>query len=307
MSDQFPDDWKAQIAGDSDDNLKSLEGFESPVEFGAAYFKQSVDAATAAEALKNANWRAPFVGDDEKYAKRMEKFTTQEDYGKNFREMETLISAGELLKPLPENATEDDIKAFREQQGIPLEVKDYLENLPEGLVIGEDDKPIVADFMNTLHKLNVPPAVGHAAIEWYNKFQEEQGAAIAEQDKSHEDETTDALRERWGSEYRLNINIAKGALAELPEEKRDMFLDARMNDNRALFNDAEVMGWLAGVGRKINPTATIVGAGGGDSKTVDTRIAEIEATMGTPAYIKNPKVQEELKGLYTIRDQDKAA
>ncbi len=298
----FPDDWKAQIAGDSADNLKSLEGFESPVELGTAFFDQSAAAVTAAEAAKNENWRTPFVGDDAKYAKRMEKFTTQEDYAKNFREMETLISAGNLLKPLPDDATEDDIKAYREQQGIPLEAEQYLENLPEGLVIGEDDKPIVADFMKTLHELNVAPAVGHAAIEWYNKFQEQHDASIKEQDKAHEDETTDALRERWGSEYRININIAKGALAELPEEKRAMFLDARMDDNRALFNDPDVMGWLAGVGRKINPTATIVGAGAGDAKTVDARIAEIEATMGTKEYTKNVPVQNELKGLYELRD-----
>ena len=303
MTDQFPENWAESFSGGDADNLKVLQGFENPEAFGTAFFEQSAAAKVAADV----NWRAQFAGDDEKRATQLERYTTPEDFGKSFFEKDAKIRAGDALKPLAENATDDDVKAFREQQGIPLEASEYLENLPEGLVIGEDDKPIIADFMNKLHALNVPPAVAHATVEWYNEFQEQQQAAIREQDKAHEDETTDVLRDKWGSEYRININIAKAALAQLPEEKRAMFLDARMSDNRALFNDPDIMGWLAGIGRQVNPTATIVGAGEGSDKAVDVRIAEIEATMGTPAYTKDEKVQAELRRLYDIVGKREAA
>ena len=305
MSDQFPDDWKAQIAGDSEDNLKSLEGFDSPVALGAAYFEQSATA----KAAEGANWRDPFVGGDKNYGKRMEKFTTQEDYGRSYREMETRISAGDVLKTLPENATDEDVKAYRKQQGAPEEVAGYFDGMPDGLVIGEDDRPIVEDFLaKVIHKHHLPPAAGHDAMAWYNDFQEQQEAAIAEQDKKHSDDFDSVLRDEWGTEFRTNMNYSKNLLTDLPSELQEEFMGARMSDNRMLSNDPAIRRWMTNLARRIWPSPTLVPSNAGDmGKTIDARLAEIKSKMGTPEYTKDEVMQAEYRDLLEAKDKQRKA
>ena len=306
MADQFPDDWKAQIAGDSEDNLKSLEGFDSPAALGTAYFEQSA----AAKAAEGANWRDPFVGDDKKRGTQLERYTTQEDFGKAFFERDALISAGDLLKPLPENATDDDIKAYRAQQGAPEEVAGYFDGMPDGLVIGEDDRPIVEDFLaKVIHKFHLPPAAGYAAMTWYNDFQEQQEAAIAEQDIKHSDEFDATLRDEWGpAEFRTNMNYSENLMTDLSPEIKEEFLGARMSDNRMLSNDPAIRRWMTNLARRILPSPTLVPSNAGDmGKTIDARLAEIKGKMGTPEYTKDEAMQAEYRDLLEAKDKQRKA
>ncbi len=303
MTDGTPE-WYEQFADGNEGNLETLKAFENPEAFGKAFFEQSAAAAASADD----NWRDPFSAGDEKYGKRLEKFTTPEDYGKSYRQMEQRISSGDVLKPLPENATDDDIKAFREQQGIPLEATGYLENLPEGLVIGEDDKPFLEDFLGKLHGLNVPPSVAHATIEWYNNFQEQAEADIAEQDKRHSDEFDAALRDKWGTEFRVNMNYGENLLSDLSPEAKEEFLGARMSDNRTLANSPEMRQWMTSLGRKLWPSQKLVPTGDGDSQTsAKARLKEIDNMMGTPAYTKDPEIQAEWRRLTDFVDAQEAA
>jgi hypothetical protein len=252
------------------------------------------------------NWRATFAGDDGKVDPVLERFTTQHDFLKSFKETQARIRSGELLKPLPKGATPDDVKAYREQQGIPGESKGYFEALPEGLVIGADDQPIFDTFAEKMHAINAPPAFVHEAIKWYNDFQQEQTEALVEADKKHADECSQQLRDEWGSDYRVNINVTKALLSTMPAETQKRFNDARTPEGKAFLNDPEIVKWLVGLGREVNDVATIVDGGATDDKSIDARIAEIEATMGTKAYTKNEKVQAELRKLYEVREKRKA-
>ena len=162
--------WKDALAGDNQERLESLKDYETPDKFLEEF-----------SALKNKNWRDDFAGDDEKLKSTFERFKSPKDLANSYVEAQQKIRSGQMkVEPPPSDADEATINAYREQNGIPLEATGYLENLPDGLVIGEDDKELFTDFMGALHGVNAPPQVAAAAVEWYNKFAEEQQDLVAE-------------------------------------------------------------------------------------------------------------------------------
>ncbi len=278
-----------------EEQIDILKGFETQTDFATKYFE-----------LTDKNWRDDFAGDDDKFKSTLERFATPLDMSAAYREAQATISSGRHKELPGEGATEDDIKAYREANGIPLESAGYMDNLPEGLVVGDDDKELMADFMGALHKVNAAPEIGHAAIEWYNNFAEEQQDAIAEVDSQQHQEATDALRTEWGSDYRANINMA-GAFLErvFGKDAKDAMLNGRYADGRAFMNNAEVLMGMAAEQRRFDPATQLTPPGGDAQKTLNDEIAELEKYMSEKRteYFKDQKAQDRLKQLYEIRLQ----
>jgi hypothetical protein len=218
------DSWKESLAGEDQGRMDALSGFQSPDEL----FNSLNEA-------KNYDWRSAAAGEDEKFKSQLERFDSIGSFANSFREAQQKISSGQLKDPLPADASEDQIRSYREANGIPLEAKGYTENLPDGLVLGDEDKEIFNSFADALHGVNAPPEIAHKAIEWYNSFAEQQQDAQAEADHQHHQETEDKMRQEWGPDYRQNINLV-GAMIEksFGQEGNDIILNARGPDGRAL-------------------------------------------------------------------------
>ena len=272
-------------------------------------FLKSFDTQDAliesAQTAQNANWRDAFAGEDDKFKSSIERYSTPEDLGKAFREQRATISSGNLSPKPDENATPEDLAAFRSANGIPAESSGYLENLPEGLVLGEEDKEIFEDFAGAMHEMNVEPSVMHKVIDWYNGFAEDQQDAMAEMDNGHHQETEDALRTEWGTDYRANINLV-GSLIETTfgEENASAILNARDAEGRALMNIPGVLEGLASIQRQLNPVARIAPSTGRTAdQTLEDEITELEKFMreDRDKYNKDEKSQARLRELYQIR------
>lgn len=251
------------------------------------------------------NWRQQYAGEDTKRLGQLERFASPKAVLDAYFSAQEKIRSGELRSPLPENATPEQVAAYREQNGIPEKPEGYFEKLPDGLVIGDADKPLFNSFAEGLHKLNAPPQIAQYAVSWYNKLQEEQAAKVAEGDTTAKAATEDALRVEWGADYRANINHIQGFLAQAPEGVSDLISNARGADGKAILNDLNVVRWLASVARDLNPTGTIVPAGGSVGKGLEDEITEIETFMRTDraAYNKDEKKQSRLRDLYTARER----
>ncbi len=297
-------EWMDAIAGEGEDaaaRLEILKDFESPT----AIFD-------AQQELANANWRTPFIPEDDAdgaVAKQMERFNAPVDFGTSFREAQATLSANKQSVPLAENATDEDILHFRQTNELPLEAADYLKDLPDGLILGEDDLPIAEVFMGALHAEYAPAKYGHALIGAYNKFQEESQAAEAEMDATHNTETTDTLRGDWGTDYRANINIVHAFLEKtFGKEAKENLLNGRYGDGRGFMNDANVLKGFAEIARAADPMAPIVTTGTNAVTTMNDEIAEIEKFMRTnrPEYNKDQKMQARLRELYDIRTKHDA-
>lgn len=292
--------WYDAMAGEDAARIEVLKEFDTPEAFYNSH-----------QAMTDRNWRSAIAGDDEKFATTLERFENEGAFGNAFREAQQTISAGKYKEALPEDgATEEDVKAYREANGIPFEATGYLENLPEGLVIGEDDAPIAEVFMNALHSVHAPPGVAHALLSQYNTFAEETQTARTDLDTEQAREATDALRESWAGDYRANINMV-GAFLEntFGKDVKEQLLNGRFEDGRAFMNDPKVMQGLAAAQRALDPMTQIVHPGGDPQKTLNDEIAEIETFMAEhrTAYNKDNGKQARLRQLYQIRIDHEAA
>jgi hypothetical protein len=291
--------WQESLAGDNLERLEALNKFESPDNFFEHY-----------DGMVNHNWRDDFAGDDDKFKSTLERFSTPADMGTAFREAQGKIRSGQFRDAPGPDASEDDVKAYREANGIPLEAAGYMDDLPDGLVVGEEDREIMSDFMGVLHQMNVAPEVGHAVINWYNEFAEGQQDALAETDARDHQATEDQLRESWGGDYRANINLI-GALIEstFGAEHKEVILNARDPDGTAIMNIPGVLEGLAELSRKVNPIAQIESQGGDPSQTLNDEIAELEKYMkdDRKAYNADEPAQARLRQLYDIRLKHEAA
>lgn len=299
ITDDGGGDWREALAGDNVERLESLNKFESVDAFNDHY-----------DGMVNRNWRDEYAGDDDKFKSTLERFSSPADMGKAYREAQATIRSGQYKTAPGPDATEEDLNAFRQANGIPLEASGYMENLPDGLVVGEEDREIMADFMGVLHEMNVEPRVGHAVINWYNNFAEEQQDLLADMDAEHHQETEDALRQTWGGDYRANINLV-GSLIDstFGADFKEVILNARDPEGRAIMNIPGVLQGLAELSRKINPIAALEPPGGDPQQTLNDEIAEIEKVMkeDRQRYNADEGMQARLRQLYDIRTKHQAA
>jgi hypothetical protein len=267
---------------------KVLEGFKSP-----------------ADLLGALDWRKSIAGGDEKNIKLFERFATLGDVGKAFNEAQTKIRSGELAKPLPKDATPEQIAEWRKGNGIPEKPADYFTgSLPKGLVIGEDDKPFFDAYAEVFHKHNLKPEVVHEIAQKYYAMQDQQIQAQGVADNESKGKLTAALKQAWGQDFAANSNVYASYIAAAPKEVQEILTTARDVDGNFLLYNPAVVSWLTAQAREVNPAGHLVpGSGDGSIQTVQTEIDAIEKLMRTDraAYNKDTAKQERLRQLYGAR------
>jgi hypothetical protein len=243
---------------------------------GQQQAQQAQGAQQAQQARFPDNWRELMAGDDAAELKRLARFTSPDAAFKSFREMEKRFSAAKFKTELPADATEEQITQYRRDNGIPETPDKYELKLEDGLVVGEDDKPMIDLFLKAMHAKHASPEIVSAAVNAYYQIQEEQQAAQIEEARALKEAAQETLRAEWGADYKTNVNLMKATLASMPESLRDRFKSATLGDGSFAFNDVEFCQWFAGWAREINPAGTVVG-GGADNQlqTIDAELAKM--------------------------------
>jgi hypothetical protein len=286
------------------------------------------DKPAAAPADWPENWRDLMAESarpgDKKFRERLDRFNAPTEVTKSWLAAESKISAGETKKALPEGATADEVAAWKKEQGLPLEAKDYIEKmeLPKGVVFGEAEKPLVNSFAEAALKNNWDQNTYNGAVKWWTEQQAQIQAAREAADDDFHQKSDDALRSEWGADYRKNVNAIGNILSTLPEEMhiRDgnrtevggVLLAARLPNGRLLGDHPVFVKWLANQARELNPTATLLPAGTGDpTGSIDTEIQNIEKLMKdrTSDYWRGPKsgeMQQRYRDLLDGRERMKS-
>lgn len=255
------------------------------------------------------DWRGQFIGDDEKLLKVAGRYQSVKAMAEANEKMRVKLSSGKVIEPLGEDSTDDEKASYRKAMDIPDAPADYLAKLPEGLVVGDDDKPFVDVFLAKMHAANAPQATTNAALDSYYEIVEEQQAAILEQTAVAKKACEDALREEWATpgEYRRNDNVLQNYVASLPEAVRDAFDKGTGSDGIPLGYNPAIRQWLVSRALEENPLATIVpGAGTNQASAVADELASIKAKMGTSAYINDEKMQARYRELLDAQSKIKA-
>lgn len=256
------------------------------------------------------DWRDKLAGGDEKALKALGRYQSPKDVAKALTEAQARISKGLAPAKLPDDATEEQVAAWRKEQGIPETPDGYLEKLTNGIVVGEDDKPMVDAFLADMHKGHAKPEHVAAALDWYYRTQDEMAAEQSRKDGEFRKQTEDALRAEWGPEYRANVNAISAFLDSAPVEGetslKDLLLGARLADGTALGDNPLALKWLRQLANEANPAGFIAPSQGGSQiKSVQDEIAEIEKFMreDRAAYNRDPAKQARLRQLYEAEEK----
>lgn len=262
------------------------------------------------------NWRAEMAGDDKAYLKVLERYDSPAAVAKAHRELATKMSSGELkapAKPLAADATPEQKAAWRTEQGLPADGAAYVAGvkLPNGIVPGEADKPLIEGFINSVaaEKGWTQDQVNDA-IAWHMGEAQKQVQAREKADGEFKNGALVTLGQEWGKDFAGNQNAVASAIALLPEGIRDRLLTARTPDGRILGDDPEFNRGMLLLAKTMNPAAALLPNTGGNGLTgVESKIGEHEANMrapqGTPAwdkYWRSETAQAELRQLYGARD-----
>jgi len=290
-------------------------GREAPKPNGAATLAEGggePDKPVQAPAQFPENWREIMAGGDAKELARLKRFNSPNNVWKMVRGIEAKMSSGELLRAKPEGdpsdpAVKQALEEWRGQIGIPEKPEGYLEKLPNGLVIGDDDKPLVESFLADMHSADAPPPYVHKALEWYYANQEKMVEERSNADKANRAQVEDELRSEWGSEYRAHLNNIHALFGQHgSKELLNEFFAARMADGRPLGDHPGVLKFLAAVANELNPHGTITPVEGQTpSETIDSELANIQKLMADnrSEYWTNPGMQQRYRELLDVKDR----
>lgn len=227
-------------------------------------------------------WRDEFSGGDEKLAARFGRYNSPKDVAAALVAAQNKIAEGGVKAPLQKDATPDQLTAWRKENGIPEKPEEYFGQLKlkDGMVIGDDDKPIIEAFLKVAHSQNMAPGVASAAVDWYYDELDRQTELRAAGDKKAALDAEDALRKEWGTNYRQVKNVMDSFLDSMPEGIREGFKRGRLADGTPLLASAPVMSWLAQQASSLNPAGIIVTADGATmASSIDDEIKTIEGWM----------------------------
>lgn len=244
------------------------------------------------------------AGGDEAALKRLARYADPVAAAKALSSLQERISKGELRSPLPKDATADQVKAWRAENGIPEAPDKY--DLGE-LKVNPLDKPIIDSFLATAHARNMTAEQTRDAIGWYYAEVERVGAKRVEKDKAAARAAEDTLREAWGNnEYRANIASVQNLLATAPADVKDNLMYGRLADGTPILAHAGTVQYLLGLALEINPASTLELPGSGSRMdAVDTELKSIEKVMredrGT--YNKDEKMQARYRDLLGAKEK----
>lgn len=258
-------------------------------------------------------WRELYAGQDEKKLSRLSRYASPVAALDAMIAAQNKISTGEFkaVTPFPDKGTPEEQNAWRQANGIPEAPDKYDFKLPSGMVIGDDDKPIIEDFTKYAHSKNLPNEAVASTIQWFMDWQERAAEEEANVIQQARQSSEDKLRAEWGPDYRPNLNAIMSLLNQAPEGIKDKFLNGTMADGTPIGNDPDMLRYLASLALQINPHTTLVpGAGANVASAIEDEIGKLETMMQNRSseYWKGPtaeKNQQRYRELVTARDKMK--
>ena len=156
-------------------------------------------------------WRELALGEghSEKDLNQLKRLKSPADLTRAYLEAQKIVRKGVEPMTINDESSEEDIAAYRKGVGIPEKVEDYKLEFSENMKPTEADKEALDAFRQMAYEKHIPPAHAQAALDWYEASQELQLQDIQEAALNFRTETSEALREDWGGEYKSNITAIK--------------------------------------------------------------------------------------------------
>lgn len=181
---------------------------------------ETIDAPAAATpaAAPADDWRAT-LPDDLKALPAAQKYATPADLLKGYVEAEKLIGRKGVAVP-GENATAEEVAAYRTALGVPETPDAYGLKAPEGIPpeVWSDDS--AKAFASEAHKLGLTPQQAQGLAGWWAGAMAQQVASMGLEADGRPFE--DVLREEWGGQFEAKMDLAKRAVREFGADEQTL-------------------------------------------------------------------------------------
>ncbi|MFA7333359.1 MAG: hypothetical protein WC130_03600 [Kiritimatiellia bacterium] len=266
---------------------------------GADAGKPAGDPAAAGD-----DWRRKLAGEDEGDLKTLGRFASEKDLWNAYKNLRGKVSSGELKAPLAKDATPEQIKEYREANGIPDAAEKYLEAIPDGVDFGDEDRAAMVPFLKEMHDMNAPKEYVQAAMKAYHNSVLQQNERIRENDSVMKSETEESLRAEWGPDYKPNMAAVNNLMdAHFPADVKAALMNARDHEMKPLLFNKGFLQAMAQLGRELNPVGSTYGTGMDNIDTIDSEMKKIEGKMGTKEYWKDEKMQGRYRELVAAKQR----
>ncbi|HJQ56754.1 MAG TPA: hypothetical protein VJ890_07600 [Vineibacter sp.] len=236
------------------------------------------------------NWRELAASGDRDVATLLGRYESPKAMARALKDMRTELSRrGAKAGPPAADAPPEAIAAWRRAQGVPARWQDYgtALALPEAMVLGEADAPVVDGFFQAAHAADLPQRHVDAMLRWYFSQRERQDIERINADDEARESTAATLRQDWGAHYGRNVNLIAAKLrptfAAFGTDLFDRLLLARMPDGRVIGDDAAMSRALYQLAMDLDPASRPTpGEPVAHAAAIAGRRAEIEAIMAGP-------------------------
>ncbi|MCK5149096.1 hypothetical protein KAR48_20235 [bacterium] len=240
----------------------------------------------------------------EKMMKRMARYASPRAAMDAMVNAQNKISSGGLVKIPGKDATKEELAQYRKDIGVPEEAKGYDLALGDGMVIGDEDKALVDEFLGVAHAGNYTQQQVTDGLNWYYQNQENLLAERYEADATFHSEAEEELRAEWGVEYKPNQNIMANYLGtDFGEGVAELITTARLSDGTLLADHPDILRGFVAKARAANPMGALVpGSGTKQAAAAEAQIETLEKKMETDGALKG-KDQENYLKLISARDK----
>jgi hypothetical protein len=301
------------------DQVETTSSIETPVETSNEQVIKNTETApdtnvvneVKTEKVIEPDWREDWLdkmASDEKAKNILGRYASPKAVGEALVAAQKKISSYKPNVELPQNPTEEDIKNYRKAYNIPEDPKGYDLKLDNGLVIGNEDMPVIEKFLERAHSRHAKPNEIKAVLQDYFEVQQAQNQEMINRFEEQRVKAEDELRAEWGNGYRQNANIINNFVENKFGDQAPNILNAVLADGTLLKNNPAVVRQLLNLAQDVDPVATIGRSSSYDAESIDSEIAKIEQVMhkSPKEYFTDKSMVKKYEELVTVREKLKS-
>lgn len=205
------------------------------------------------------------------------------------------ISSGKYKAPLAEDATDEELAAWRKENNIPEDPKGYKLPKIQGEEWTEGDKPGLDKLLARMHKANASQAQVDEVLSTYKELIVEAKVAHADRlneiDRASVRNTTEALREKMEGDFKPAMTLYKRYVKDaevFPNGLAEKIARARDPETgERLVNDADWTDYMIGHARDHYGEGSMIS--GDQQAAMNTEEQELTTLMNTDIDAYNYK------------------
>jgi hypothetical protein len=251
----------------------------------------------AEESYWKDDWRQNIAGEDPKLLKELEKHKTPAELAKAYRELQKQFSSTRPAPELPKDATLEQVAEWREKAGIPESWDKYDTNLENGVVIGENDKPIVESWLKKAHEMNMKPDDAKKSLQAYFEMTNAMESERIRNAESQQQIVAEELKKQWGPQFKDNLSIVATHLEKaLGSDAFNKLNQATLPDGSFAINDPAIINHFLKQAKQEQGGHTLVASPTTDLPNLMDRKKQIEkiALSDSRLFYNSPELRAEL-------------